>query len=449
MSDATRSLHVDRALTPEGWRENTRLTWSDGVLTHVESDVAERPGEARAALAIPGVGNLHSHAFQRAMSGLAERRGPGADSFWSWRETMYRFALNMDPDDVESVAALAYVEMLEAGYTRVGEFHYLHHAPDGHAYDDIAEMSARVTAAASDVGIGMTLLPVFYAHSGFGGAAPGVAQRRFINDLDGFARLWEGARNVIGQTNGGRLGLAPHSLRAATPSEIRELVALVAGAPLHIHVAEQTAEVDACLVWSGARPVQYLLDHFDVGPSWCLIHATHMTNDETKRLAASGAVAGLCPITEANLGDGFFNAPAFLAAGGRYGIGTDSNVEITLSGELRLFEYGQRLLQRARNVLTPPGRSTGRSLFDASTRGGAQALGSARSGFEVGADADIVTLRTDFVADDALDSWIFSAERSVDKVYARGALTVDNGAHIRRTQIVERFRATMRKLRAG
>ena len=289
------------------------------------------------------------------MSGLAERRGPGADNFWSWRETMYRFALDMTPDQVEAVAAQAYVEMLEAGFTRVGEFHYLHHAPDGRPYDDVAEMSARIVAAADATRIGLTLLPVFYAHSGFGGAPPGDAQRRFICDLDLYARLVERARGLVRTLDGADLGLAPHSLRAVTPGELEAVGALAPERPLHIHIAEQVAEVDACLAWSGARPVEWLLDHADVGPRWCLIHATHMTPDETRRLAASGAVAGLCPITEANLGDGLFNAPDFVGRGGRFGIGTDSNVQIALADELRLLEYGQRLFHRARNVL---GRSS-------------------------------------------------------------------------------------------
>jgi formiminoglutamate deiminase len=328
----------------------------------------------------------------------------------------------------------------------VGEVHYLHHAPDGRPYDDIAEMSGRIVAAATATRIGLTLLPVFYAHSGFGGAPPNEGQRRFICDLDLYARLLERARGL-----GVEVGVAPHSLRAVTPEELDAVVALAPDGPLHIHIAEQVDECTACVAWSGAPPVAWLLDHADVGPRWCLIHATHMSVDEIRRLAESGAIAGLCPITEANLGDGLFDAPDFITPGGRFGIGTDSNVEITLAGELRLFEYGQRIFRRARNVLATASASTGRALFDGAQQGGAIALGRA-SGLRVGADADIVTLRADmFVGDDdaILDGWIFSAGARVDCVFARGRAVVRDSAHFARDAIRERFRATMLQLLAS
>jgi formimidoylglutamate deiminase len=450
MSTATSVVHLAKALTPEGWRNDARLTIEAGAISSIEIGAAARASDERHAIGLPGIANLHSHAFQRAMAGLAERRGPSADNFWSWRETMYRFALEMTPDQIEAVAAQAYVEMLEAGFTRVGEFHYLHHAPDGRAYDDVGEMSARVAAAAETTRIGLTLLPVFYAHSGFGGAPPNDAQRRFICDLDLYARLVERARGLVRTLDGADVGLAPHSLRAATPRELATVVALAGQGPLHIHIAEQIAEVEACLASSGARPVEWLLDHADVGPRWCLIHATHMTAEETRRLAASGAVAGLCPITEANLGDGVFNAPDFVGRDGRFGIGTDSNVQISLAGELRLLEYGQRLFHRARNVFGEPFGSTGRALFDGAQFGGALALGRA-SGLSVGADADIVTLRPDAIGrddDDVLDAWIFSGGARVDRVYARGHLIVRDGEHVARGEIRDRFRATMLQLLA-
>jgi formimidoylglutamate deiminase len=450
MNPTRSTLHFGKALTPDGWRGDVRLTIDAGVICSIEIGAASRDGDERHALGVPGIANLHSHAFQRAMAGLAERRGPGADNFWSWRETMYHFALEMTPDQVEAVAVQTYVEMLEAGFTRVGEFHYLHHAPDGRAYDDVAEMSARIAAAAETTRIGLTLLPVFYAHSGFDGAPPNDGQRRFICDLDLYGRLVERVRGLVRTLDGADVGLAPHSLRAATPPELDAVVALAGQGPLHIHIAEQIAEVEACLAWSGARPVEWLLDHADVGPRWCLIHATHMTAEETRRLAASGAVAGLCPNTEANLGDGIFNAPDFVGRGGRFGIGTDSNVQISLAGELRLLEYGQRLFHRARNVFGEPSGSTGRALFDGAQRGGALTLGRA-PGFSVGADADIVTLRSDAIFredDDVLDAWIFSGGARVDRVYARGHLVVRDGEHIARGPIRGRFRATMLQLLA-
>ena len=452
MTLATRTLYLEQALLPDGWRRGVRLTIAAGVISAIEVDAAAKAGDERHAFAVPGFANVHSHAFQRAMAGLAERRGPGEDSFWSWRETMYRFALTMNPEQMEAVAAQAYAEMLEAGFTRVGEFHYLHHAPDGQPYDDVAEMSARIAAAAAQSQIGLTLLPVFYAHSGFGGAPPSAAQRRFVCDLETYATLIEGARRALASPPGANLGLAPHSLRAVSPAELVAVVELAGSAPIHIHVAEQIAEVDACLAWSGARPIEYLLDQASVDARWCLVHATHMTAQETRRLAASRAIVGLCPITEANLGDGVFEAPEFLNHGGRFAIGTDSNVQISLSGELRMLEYGQRLTRRARNVLATPGGSTGRALVDGAQAGGSVALGRSGAGLSRGADADIVTLRGDMLsgrggdADATLDAWIFSGAAKVDCVYARGRPVVRDGAHVAREPIRARFRAAMHQL---
>ena len=452
MIEATRTLHLEQALMPDGWRRNVRLTTMSGAISAIEIDAVAQAGDERHAFALPGVANVHSHAFQRAMAGLAEHRGAGDDSFWSWREAMYRFALTMNPEQMEAVACQAYVEMLEAGFTRVGEFHYLHHTPEGRPYDDIAELSARIAAAAAATQIGLTLLPVFYAHSGFGGAPPNRAQRRFACDLEAYARLVEGALQALASLPGANLGLAPHSLRAVTPAELAAIVAMAKKGPIHIHVAEQVVEVDACLAWSGARPVQYLLDNAPVDERWCLVHATHMTSEETRRLAASRAIVGLCPITEANLGDGVFDAPEFFDQGGRFAIGTDSNVQIALTDELRLLEYGQRLVRRARNVLTEPGGSTGRALLDGAQRGGPVALGRAGCGLSIGADADIITLRGDMLGwlvgspDKALDTWIFSGAAHVDCVYARGRPVVQHGVHFAREAIGVRFRAAMQQL---
>lgn len=454
MTDATRTLHLGLALMPDGWRGDVRLAMTSGAISAIEIGAAAQAGDERHAFAAPGLANVHSHAFQRAMAGLAERRGPGDDSFWSWREAMYRFALTMNPEQMEAVAAQAYLEMLEAGFTRVGEFHYLHHAPDGRPFDEVAELSARIAAAAAQTQIGLTLLPVFYAHSGFGGAPPNPAQRRFICDLERYARIVEGARRALASLPGANLGLAPHSLRAVTPAELTAIFDLAETAPLHIHVAEQLAEVEACLAWSGARPVEYLLDHAPVDARWCLVHATHMTGEETRRLAASRAVVGLCPITEANLGDGVFDAPRFLDRGGQFAVGTDSNIQIALTGELRLLEYSQRLVRRARNVLTQPNGSTGRALFEGARRGGSLALGRAGSGLSLGADADVVTLRGDALGwlsadpDTVLDAWIFSGAAQVDCVYAQGRPVVQHGSHFAREPIRARFSRAMRQLLA-
>ena len=448
--DDSRTMHFGKALTPQGWRDDVRLTIAEGAIATIEIGAAPKAGDERHACGAPGLGNLHSHAFQRAMAGLAERRGEGADSFWTWRETMYRLALKMSPDEMEAVAAQAYVEMLEAGFTRVGEFHYLHHAPDGRAYGDIAEMASRIVAAAGETGLGLTLLPVFYAHSGFGGLAPSHAQRRFVCDLDGFARLREACVAAARRLDGAEVGLAPHSLRAATPAELSALEAMAPRGPIHIHVAEQIAEVDACLAWSGARPVQWLIDHAEVDERWCLIHATHVEAAERRRIAASGAVVGLCPITEANLGDGVFAAAEYFDEGGRWGVGSDSNVDITLAGELRTLEYGQRLTRRSRAVLAKPRGSNAQRLYDGALQGAGAALGRATTGFAVGADADVVTFEGDVAVggDTTLDVFVFARGVRIAAVYARGRPVVIDGAHVARERVRERFRAAMLKLDA-
>ncbi len=448
----TSSLHASAALLPQGWQKDVRLTLKDGRIAGIETSVAPEPGDERHHTLVPAMGNLHSHAFQRAMAGLAEVRGPANDSFWSWRTVMYKFALSMTPDHVEAVAAQLYMEMLEAGFSRVGEFHYLHHDKDGRPYANIAEMAERIGAASATAGIGLTLLPVFYAHSGFGGTAPIDGQRRFINSLDSFAALMDGCWAVTGGLDGAELGLAPHSLRAATPDELRQLVPMAGDGPIHIHVAEQVKEVDDCIAWSGARPVEWLMENAPVDDRWCLIHATHMTDDETRKMARRGAIAGLCPITEANLGDGTFQAPLFLEEGGRYGIGSDSNVLISLPGELRQLEYSLRLALRARNVVAVRGGSTARSLFDHAIRGGGAALKSP-AGLEVGNHADIVALDTAAVpylaGDEMLDHWMFAGGVGVDSVWSRGAKKVEGGRHIGREAINRRFLAAMGELLAA
>jgi formiminoglutamate deiminase len=360
----------------------------------------------------------------------------------------------MGPEDVEAIAALAYAEMLETGFTRVGEFHYLHHDRDGRPYADPAEMAARIAAAADASGIGLTLLPVFYAHAGFGGLEPHAGQARFVHGLDGFARLLEASRAAVSGLEDARVGVAPHSLRAVTANELTALVAMAGEGPIHIHIAEQVKEVEDCLVWCGQRPVDWLVARYGVDARWCLVHATHMTPGEIGRLARSGAVAGLCPITEANLGDGLFQAETFLEQGGRFGVGSDSNVLIDAAEELRTLEYGQRLTRRGRNLLAgAPGRSTGGDLFRGALAGGAQALG-VEAGLAVGAPADIVSLDLSHPSlagrsgDALLDSWIFGARGAVDGVWRRGRQVVSGGRHHARAGIEARYRNALVRLLA-
>jgi formimidoylglutamate deiminase len=445
------TLFAPTALLPEGWTHDVRVTLDGGRIAAVERGAAP-PADVRLSGALlPAMPNLHSHAFQRAMAGMTERRGPGEDSFWTWRALMYRFLDALMPDDVEAIAALTYVEMLEAGYASVGEFHYLHHRPGGGAYADPAEMSRRIVAAAAATGIGLTLLPVLYSHGGAGGRALEGGQRRFGSDLEGFVRLLEAVRPAL--PSDGTLGAAPHSLRATLPEQLADLAAALPQGPLHIHAAEQVREIEEVQAWLGARPVEVLLERVGIGPRWCVVHATHMTADETEGLARSGAVAGLCPITEANLGDGVFAGAEYLAAGGAFGVGSDSNVRIALAEELRTLEYGQRLSRLTRNVMAAAGRSVGETLYARALAGGAQALQRACGAIRVGALADLVAIDRDDVAlgplDDGqlLDGWVFAAgDRVVREVWAAGRHVVIEGRHVDRDRLEARYRAVMARL---
>ena len=443
------------ALLPGGWGQNVRFTVADGLIVSVDTDTPAARDDETHSVTLPGLANVHSHAFQRGMAGLAEHRGGSSDdNFWSWREVMYRFLDRLTPDDMEAIATLAYVEMLETGYTHVGEFHYLHNDIDGRAYSDPAEMAARIASAAKSTGIGLTLLPVFYAHSNFGGYAPNQGQRRFIRNLDSFACLLESCRSLLSE--GDQLGIAPHSLRAVTPDELAALMDMHRQGPIHIHAAEQEREVRDSIAYSGKRPVDWLLDHIGLDERWCLIHATHLTDSETVALAASGAVAGLCPITEANLGDGIFPAHRFLEAGGRIGIGTDSNILIDPAQELRALEYSQRLAHQARNVLASEAHpSVARRLFGDTLAGGAQAMGIAE-GLAVGHPADFVTLDTTHPAihfrngDQLLDGWIFAARNNcIDTVWKRGRKLVSGGQHRDRASVTARYLKTIGRIMAA
>ncbi|MEX2527064.1 MAG: formimidoylglutamate deiminase [Gemmatimonadota bacterium] len=480
------------ALLPDGWAADIRIEVKAGTIVAVEPDrVGGAPGMPAHTLpgaVVPGVPNLHSHTFQRLMAGRTERpRSSGhpafPSSFWGWRDTMYRVASRMTPDALQATAALAFMEMVESGFTSVAEFHYLHHQPDGTPFDDPGELCGRIVTAAAEVGIGLTLLPVFYAHSDFGGAPPEPQQAPFVNDLEGFHRVLESARghaqayarrHAVAHAPGSPpprerpeavlstiVGVAPHSLRAVSPGELTALLeATPAGVPIHIHIAEQGGEVESCLAWSGARPVEWLLEHHPVDQQWCLVHATHISSEEIQVLAASGAVAGLCPITEANLGDGIFPAVEFLAAGGRFGVGSDSNVRICPAEELRTLEYGQRLRDGLRHRLTAgPGSKAWTPRQDLLARalaGGAQALGQPVGAIAPGRRADLVVLDTehptllaaldppeerDGVGGLLVDSWLFAGGRElVKEVWIEGARRVDGGRHPQRAQFEERFR---------
>lgn len=452
-------LWFESALLPGGWARRVRVTGRDGIIGSIEAEVAPLEDDERHAVGVPGLPNLHSHAFQRAIAGLTERRGPGADSFWTWRELMYRFVERLDPQQLEAITALAFAEMLEAGFTRVGEFHYLHQDKSGVPFAEPGELAGRVVAAAADTGIALTLLPTFYAHGGFGGSEPSARQLRFVTDLDRFTRIVESSRKAVAALPDGAVGVAPHSLRAVTPQELAAVVALAAGGPIHIHVAEQVREVEECLAWCGRRPIEQLLELTAVDESWCLVHATHATPAELERIAAAGAVVGLCPMTEASLGDGVFAAPEFRALGGRLGIGTDSNVLLDAAAELRSLEYSQRLTRRMRNVLADDAdHSTGRSLFEAALAGGSRALAAApptraAPGLAPNASLDLVSFDAGHPAlierheDEVLDSWIFAGGRDViDCVWRAGQKVVSGGRHCKREAILTRYRRALKTL---
>ena len=459
-----RSLFAQYALLPSGWARDVLLQWDDrGRFASVAPQAEPPPGIRRAAgPVLPGMPNLHSHAFQRAMAGLSEYQGQADDSFWTWRTLMYRLAGTLTPEHLEAIATGLYVEMLEAGYTSVCEFHYLHHDPSGRPYPDPAAMSLALLRAAERAGIGLTLLPVFYQAGGFGGVPPADGQRRFLHTTDAMLSLLARLKPVC-EARGARLGLAPHSLRAVPPDSLRAVLAgldaLDPTAPIHIHIAEQTAEVDACLAWSGQRPVQWLLDHAPVDGRWCLIHATHMDDDEYRRAAASGAIAGLCPTTEANLGDGIFDAPRWRAAGGpeggRWGVGSDSHVCVNAAEELMLLEYGQRLRSHRRNVLAGPAqRHVATAMTLEAVAGGAQASGRPIAGLAAGQQADWVVLDAAHPLlaglpspDAMLSAHVFASHRqsAIQEVAVAGTVQVDAGRHA----IGEAARAGLAAVRAA
>jgi formiminoglutamate deiminase len=450
------TLHLEEALLPGGFARDVAVTVNDGVIASVAAGAAAPAGAARrGGLTLPGMPNLHSHLFQRGMAGLAERRGAPEDSFWTWREVMYGFLDKLDPGDVQAIAAQAMIEMVEGGFTALAEFHYLHHDRDGRPYARPAAMAQAVAAAAAETGIGLTLLPVFYRYGNFGRAPSTHGQRRFVCDRDGYLALLDGCADAIRDLPDARLGVAPHSLRAVALEDLGWLAGLRPDAPIHIHVAEQMKEVEDSLRITGRRPVALLADAVPLDRRWCLIHATHLAEAERDLIARSGAVAGLCPITEASLGDGIFDAVRYASSGGAYGVGSDSNIQIDAGAELRQLEYSQRLRDRRRALLADEARSAGVALWEDACLGGARACGREIGGIAVGRRADLVTLDGDHPAllgksgAAALDSAVFAANAlPVREVMVGGAALVTQGRHRARDAVRTRFAAVMRKLLA-
>ncbi|MFS4581531.1 formimidoylglutamate deiminase [Phaeobacter sp. C3_T13_0] len=449
------SIFARHAHTPLGWVIDVRLTIDRGRIASIEPDTVAQSQDQRVDALVPALANLHSHSFQRAMAGMTETRVSGRDSFWSWRKLMYQFVDNLTPEQYEAIAALVFMELLEAGYASVGEFHYVHHQPGGQPYDALSELSNRVFAAADLTGIGLTHLPVLYSYGGAGQAPLSGGQMRFGNDVGRYSELLSECRDTARAylPSDTSVGIAPHSLRATAPQDLDAVLSLGADSPVHIHIAEQPQEVTDITAWLGQRPVEWLLNACEVDANWCLIHATHMTENETRDLAQSGAVAGLCPITEANLGDGPFNGAAFIGHGGRFGVGSDSNVRIALTEELRMLEYSQRLRDLSRNVMVPEEGSVGASLYLGAASGGARALGRDAGCLRVGALADLMAFDTADVSlcalrpDQFLDGLCFAADGSVvSDVWSAGRHVVTGGRHAEREKIIARYAAAVAAL---
>lgn len=449
------TVWANHALTEEGWQSNVRVDFDEtGKISTVESG-AKATG-LQVGVLVPALANLHSHAFQRAIAGLTEYRGHASlDSFWTWRDLMYRFVEHVSPDQIQAIAAFCYMEMLEAGYAAVGEFHYLHHQSDGKRYTQLSELAQRIVAAAELSGIGLTVLPVLYQQGGCDGRALLPAQNRFGSSVDEFTQLFDETEQTVQTYSAdGSAGIAAHSIRAVSPDGLNVALSLAADRPIHIHIAEQDAEVQEVLAQFRARPVEWLLNNYDVNENWCLVHATHMDKKETVDLAKTGAVVGLCPITEANLGDGIFNGSEYHNRGGRWGIGTDSNLRISVSEELRMFEYSQRLSTNKRAIIASQDKSTGRVLFDSARYGGAQALQRLSGRLAPGYWADLLALNFNavpFVAADFdtwLDSWIFASDdRLITDVWSAGRHLVKEGKHIARGGIQTRYMKTMQAIK--
>ncbi|WP_377192381.1 formimidoylglutamate deiminase [Ruegeria meonggei] len=449
------SVYAKSALLGPDWFNDVRVEIGDGRIVGVQTDVRAAPEDTQVGVLLPALGNLHSHAFQRAMAGMTEMRAAGRESFWTWRNLMYRFLDRLTPEQIEAIAALVFLEMQEAGYAAVGEFHYVHHQPGGAPYDQLSELSQRIFAAADHTGIGLTHLPVLYTYGNVTQAPLTGGQLRFGNDVDRFLTLVEGCRAGLPHSDS-EIGIAPHSLRAVSPADLRRVLQAQPDGPVHIHIAEQLKEIDDVQATLGQRPVAWLLDNADVDARWCLIHATHMTDDETHGLARSGAVAGLCPITEANLGDGTFNGARYIAEEGRFGIGSDSNVRISLPEELRTLEYSQRLRDHERAVMVKDEGSVGHALYTGAARGGAQALGRDSGEIATGKLADLVAIDRSHPTlcalrdDQLLDGLCFAApDRLVTDLWSAGRHTVQQGRHIARDQIIPAYRSAIAGLLAS
>jgi len=448
----TTSAYIDRE-----WQDNVLFSVDDiGMICEIEVNCEPGCAMQLNGPVIPGMPNLHSHAFQRAMAGLAEVAYVGqSDSFWSWRDKMYGMLDKLTPEQLHHVARYLYIEMLKAGYTSVAEFHYVHHDQQGKPYFDLTEMSRQISHAAEQVGIGVTILPALYSWSGFGQQQPSGGQRRFINHTDQYLNLWSELADQVKSKPTQRVGLCFHSLRAVSTEQMNMVLsASDRSVPIHIHIAEQQKEIDDCLAWHKMRPVEYLYSQHDVDKRWCLVHATHLSDKELHQIAVSGAIVGLCTTTEANLGDGFFPLPAYLKKGGRFGIGSDSHISVNVTEELRWLEYEHRLIRQQRNcLLVGESGSTGEMLYQQALNGGAQALGQPVGSLRVGARADWLVLDNNnpFVAASQpsvlFDRWLFgNTNEMIRDVMVAGKWVIRDGKHRDELDVASEFTQTLKML---
>lgn len=451
----TRQVYfANQALLDHGWAENVRIEVQFGTIHSITENAAPSDAISLSGPIVPTLANLHSHAFQRAMAGLAEVSLNPNDSFWSWRDLMYTMVHKLSPEDVRVIATQLYIDMLKAGYSQVAEFHYLHHQQSGKPYNQLNEMARQLIQAADTAGLGLTLLPVLYSHAGFGGQPPTSGQKRFINNTEQYLALHQACSKDLVDHELHQIGICFHSLRAVTQQQISDVLSETsAEMPIHIHIAEQQKEVQDCINWSGQRPVQWLANEVGINEKWCLVHATHLTTDEICTIAKSNAVAGLCPTTEANLGDGIFPAVDYINANGRWGIGSDSHVSLSIVEELRTLEYGQRLRDQQRNRLYGQQQNhVGDFLFHQARLGGNQASHS-KLGLAVGHRADFIVLdhKNPFIAasktDDIINRWLFACnDNLIRHVYVAGKPIIIDFRHKQEEQASTEFTDVLKRL---
>jgi len=467
-------LYADNILLKDGWASDKTITIEQGVITAIDDGNFAGAEVAKGAV-IPGMVNCHSHAFQRAFAGFSEQGSEGQDSFWTWRKIMYQFLAQLSEVDAKNIAKQLYIEMLKMGYTRVAEFHYLHHDIDGSTYEanavegdtingnsaNLATMAQAIFDAAKESGIGLTLLPVLYQHSGFGEQAPSDGQKRFINSTEQFNQLVSDCFVLSEQYSNTNVGIAPHSLRAVDKTSLSSAVAHVRGlnpqAPIHIHISEQQKEVDDCLAHYGKRPVQWLLDNAELDKHWCLIHATHINEEERKGIITKQAIAGICPTTEANLGDGVFPTTEFMAENGTIAIGSDSHISVNPIEELRWLEYVQRLTKQQRAILASTEQaSVGQHLWQQAAIGGAQSTNSNTGYLAIGKQADLLVLDSDKTklfantSQHLLDSMIFASQQNpIADVMVNGQWQIIAQQHLEQEQTSNNFAKLLTRLSAS